>query len=400
MVLPGSAEQRKLFGQESNPGTRIRRIVQKLMHYSGFNQWIFMKVNNVISSFTLVWHFATLFLLTASFCGCSHISYMSQAIAGHLSIMNARVPIENTLKSNDLANETRDKLKMILEVRSYASEELGLPNNKSYTLFSETNREYLGWNVYVAPQFSIEPVKWCFPVAGCVSYRGYFSKNKALQFARKMKEQNFDVFISPFDGYSTLGWYDDPVLSTQLRLNPICLIGLVIHELAHQKFYVSGDSRFNEAFAVTVERAGTLRWLKSKNRDDLTSEAQKMWAEEDRRIARILESRTQLIDLYHSGLNSKAMAEKKALIFADLKSELYSNGAESPKSNDETYELNNAYLVSIDTYYLLLPVFQSILDSVGGNFQQFYEKIEGLGKLPFQKRQYEIELLQKNIKKS
>jgi predicted aminopeptidase len=171
----------------------------------------------------------------------------------------------------------------------------------------------------------------------------------------------------------------------------------VIHELAHQKIYVPGDSSFNEAFAVTVERAGTLRWLKSNNRDDLISEAQKMWSEEDRLIAIILKSRNQLIDLYHSGLNSKAMAEKKALIFEDLKSELYGIRAGSSKSNDETNELNNAYMASIDTYYLLLPVFQGILDSVGGNFPQFYKKVIDLGKLPFEKRQSEIELLQRNM---
>jgi predicted aminopeptidase len=358
----------------------------------------FLKPGKVIRRFVLIRPFVSFFIIATSICGCSDIFYFSQAIDGHFRIMDARVPIESKLKINDLDDESRNKLKMILEVRAFASEELGLPKNKSYTVYSEINGQYLGWNVYVAPEFSTEPIKWCFPVAGCVVYRGYFSKKEALNFARKMKEQNFDVFVEPFDGYSTLGWYDDPVLSTQLRLNPIRLVALVIHELAHQKLYVSGDSRFNEAFAITVERAGTLRWLKSKKRDDLISEAQKMWDEEDRMTARILKSRTQLMELYHSGLDSKTMTEKKKLIFADLRSDLYGSETYSPKSNHEPLELNNAYLVTIDTYYLLVPAFQSILDSVGDDFPQFYEKMKSLGKLPFEERQYEIELLQKNIK--
>lgn len=354
-----------------------------------------MKYNKVINCFTIIWAIAVFFIITTTICGCSDIHYLSQATAGHLRIMSARVPIENVLKANDLDPESRDKLKMVLEARSYASERLGLPKNKSYTLYSETDRRYLGWNVYVAPKFSIEPMKWCFPVAGCVAYRGYFSKKEAIEFARKMKERNFDVFVTPFDGYSTLGWYDDPVLSTQLRLNQIDLAGLVFHELAHQKFYVPGDSRFNEAFAVTVERAGTLQWLKFKNRDDLISKAQQMWAEEDRYNAIVLKVRQRLADLYHSGLDSRAMEEKKALIFANLKSELNCNDTESPQSNGETSELNNAYIASIDTYYLLLPAFQNILDSVAGNLPEFYKKVEDIGKLPFEKRQHEIELWQR-----
>ncbi len=347
-----------------------------------------------------MWPFVILFVITTLICGCSDIHYLSQTAAGHLRIMSARVPIEDVLTANDLDPESINKLKMVLEVRSYASEKLGLPKNKSYTFYSETGNQYLGWNVYAAPQFSIEPMKWCFPIAGCVAYRGYFSKKEAIEFAQKMKQQNFDVFVTPFAGYSTLGWYNDPVLSTQLQLNEINLAGLVIHELAHQKFYVPGDSKFNESFAVTVERFGTLQWLKSKNRDDLISKAQQMWAEQDRKIAIILKVRQELTDLYRSGLDSRAMEEKKTLIFANLKSELNFNDAESPKSNGETRELNNAYIASIDTYYLLLPAFQSILDGVGGNLPKFYKKVENIGKLPFEKRQYEIKLLERNYKEA
>ena len=340
-------------------------------------------------------------LLLLAIWGCSNVSYFSQAIVGHFRIMGSRAPIERILKTNHLDIESQNKLKLVLEVRVYAAEELGLPKNKSYTVYSEINGQYLGWNVYCAPKFSVEPKKWCFPIAGCVVYRGYFSKKEALEFARKMEEKDFDVFIGPINAYSTLGWYDDPVLSSHLRLNPIRLAGLIIHELAHQKLYVSGDSRFNEGFAVTVERVGVLRWLKSTGRDDHIIQASKMWDKEDLMVAKILKARSQLRDIYLSELNSKSLAQKKDSLFQDLKRDLCGGncaGINFTKTNGEGFELNNAYLVPIDTYYSLVPVFQSILDSLGGSLPQFFEKVEELGGLPFEERQREIASLQKRIR--
>ncbi|MCH8119850.1 MAG: aminopeptidase [Planctomycetes bacterium] len=340
-------------------------------------------------------------LVLLSVSGCSCVSYYSQAVVGHFRIMRSRTPIENILKTNNLDAESQNKLKLVLEVRAYAGEELGLPKNKSYTVYSDINGEYVGWNVYVAPKFSVEPKRWRFPIAGSVVYRGYFSKKGALKFAGKMEEKDFDVFIGPINAYSTLGWYNDPVLSSHLRLNPIRLAGLIIHELAHQKFYVSGDSRFNEGFAVTVERAGVLRWLKATGRDDDIIQASRMWDEKDMMVARILKARSELMDIYRSELNLESLAQKKKSVFEDLKTDLYGvDGAEVDlsRTDGEEFELNNAYLVTIDTYYSLVPVFQSILDSLGGSLPKFFEKVEELGELPFEERQREIESLQRRIK--
>jgi predicted aminopeptidase len=339
-------------------------------------------------------------LLLLSISGCSNVSYFSQAIVGHFRIMRNRVPIEDVLKTNDLSADSKDKLKLVLEVRAYAGQELGLPKNKSYTVYSTIHDEYAGWNVYAAPRFSVEPVKWCFPIAGCVVYRGFFSKTDALAFAGKSEEKGLDVFIGPFSGYSTLGWYNDPVLSSQLRLNTIRLAGLVIHELAHQKYYVSGDSRFSEAFAVTVERAGVLRWLKSTGRDALAVQAVETWAKDDRMASRILKARTQLMGLYASGLDPEAVLQKRMEIFQDLKASVCGvscAGISLPKTNGEEYTLNNAYLIPVDTYYSLVPVFQTLLDSLDGNLPQFYKKVEELGKLPSGKRQHELESLKNKM---
>jgi len=132
-------------------------------------------------------------LLTGIY-GCSTVSFLSQAVMGHCRVMSSRVSIEKILRENGLDSLSRDKLKMILELREFASAELGLPRNKSYTLFSEIKEEYLGWNVYAAPKFSVEPITWNFPVAGRVVYRGYFSKEGALKFAKKIEEEGNDVY--------------------------------------------------------------------------------------------------------------------------------------------------------------------------------------------------------------
>jgi predicted aminopeptidase len=144
------------------------------------------------------------------------------------------------LASDTLAPEKRMKLEMVLAIRDFAVKELGLPNNKSNTRYAAVAGDYPGWNVYATPEFSVEPKTWCYPVAGCVVYHGYFKKNKAIAFAGEMKKDGFDVYIAPFSAYSTLGWFNDPILSTNLKYDSVSLAGLIIHELAHQRYYKSG----------------------------------------------------------------------------------------------------------------------------------------------------------------
>ena len=326
--------------------------------------------------------------------------YLSQAVTGHFRIMGSRVPIEEELKKTPEDHDNQRKLKLVLDVRSFASAELGLPKNKSYTTYSEIDGEYLGWNVYATPRFSMEPKKWCFPVAGCVVYRGYFSKEEALRFAEDLAKENHDVFVAPFTAYSTLGWYDDPVLTPHLRMSPIRLAGLIIHELAHQECYFPGDSRFNEAFAVAVERAGVLQWLKSKKRDDLADEALRLWNEEEAVVERMARARNELTALYSSGLDQNYLQEKKTTIFQALKKDLHGirfAGIALPKTNGQGLELNNASLVPLDTYYSYVPVFQSMLSEAGGNFPQFYKRARELGSLPIQERNKEIDSLQERL---
>ncbi|HBY01818.1 MAG TPA: hypothetical protein DEG92_04640, partial [Rikenellaceae bacterium] len=315
-------------------------------------------------------------IMLTSIYGCSTASFLSQAVRGHYRVMGSRVSIEKILMEgsrNSLDSLSREKLKMVLELREFASAELGLPRNKSYTLFSEIKEEYLGWNVYAAPKFSVEPITWSFPVAGRVVYRGYFSKEGALKFAKQIEEEGNDVYVSPISAYSTLGWYNDPVLSSHLRLNEIRLAGLIIHELAHQQLYVKGDSRFNESFAVTVERAGVLRWLKSTGRDDQIGMAEKMWEQQDAANSKMLDARSRLNELYHSGIDSALMEQKKDFLLKEFTGEI---------GRPRFGEMNNAYFVPVNTYYSMVPKFQSMLDSLGGDFKKFYRETEVLEASP------------------
>jgi len=314
--------------------------------------------------------FFYIILLTGIY-GCSTASFLSQAVKGHCRVMGSRVSIEKIIRENGLDSLSRDKLGMILELREFASAELGLPRNKSYTLFSEIREEYLGWNVYAAPKFSVEPVTWSFPIAGRVVYRGYFSKERALNFAKKTEEEGNDVYVSPISAYSTLGWYNDPVLSSHLQLDEIRLAGLIIHELAHQQLYIKGDSRFNESFAVTVERAGVLRWLKSTGRDNRIADAVKMWGQQDATNSKMLDARSRLNELYKSGISSASMEHKK-----DSLLKVFVGDIGRPKFG----EMNNAFFVPVNTYYSMVPKFQKMLDSLGGDFRKFYREAEVLGK--------------------
>lgn len=333
-------------------------------------------------------------LVLLAFWGWNDIAYLSQAIRGHFRVMGSREPIEGVLESESLDDQNQRKLKLILDVRAYAADELGLPRNNSYTVYSKIEGQYLGWNVYCAPQLSVEPKQWCFPVAGCVVYRGYFCREDALDFAEKMEKEGWDTFIGPINAYSTLGWYDDPVLSSHLELDSIRLAALIIHELAHQQFYLSGDSRFNEGFAVAVERTGVVQWLRSKGMQTDVAQAQTMRERDDSLSSAILEARLQLSAIYESELSTATLLEKKRRVFQELKRDLCGAtcaGVNLPRTNGGDIDLNNAYLVSVDTYYSLVSAFEGILDSLGGSLPRFFEAVEELGTLQTDERQRRLQ---------
>ena len=184
-----------------------------------------------------------------------------QAASGEWHVLHERVPIDTVLADPHTPAAVREHLERVRAAREFASQELGLPDNNSYRSYADIGRPYVVWNVVAVPEFSVAPKRWCFPVAGCVAYRGYFHEQSARDFALGLEEQGLDVAVDGVPAYSTLGKFADPVLSSMLRYGDDELAAIVFHELAHQLLYVRDDSEFNEAFATTVETTGLERWL-------------------------------------------------------------------------------------------------------------------------------------------
>jgi predicted aminopeptidase len=302
--------------------------------------------------------------------GCESIAYYSQAIGGHLQIMAAARPVEDWLADPATPEALRQRLAAARRIREFASQALGLPDNRSYRSYAELGRPFVVWNVFAAAEFSTEAKQECFPITGCVAYRGFFSEQDARRHAGKLRAQGFDVHVGGVPAYSTLGWFDDPLLSTFIRFPDAQLARLVFHELAHQLVYAHDDTTFNESFAVTVEEEGVRRWLESEGR---VAELESFRAAQARRklfAQKVKEARERLAARYKEGLAEEAMRKAKSEEFARLHAEYPAIVPAEP---------NNAFLASIALYNELVPVFERILRESDG-LEAFYARVRELAK--------------------
>lgn len=325
---------------------------------------------------------------------CASVQYYGQAISGHLDIMAKRQPIPELLARSDTPSDLRHKLSTVLQVREFASRSLGLPGRESYSSYADLKRSYVAWNVFAAPEFSLESREWCFPFAGCVRYRAYFAKAEAIRFASALQRRGDDVYVSGAAAYSTLGWFSDPVLNTFLEDSKANIARLIFHELAHQRLYIPGDSAFNEAFAVAVEREGLRRWLIDKGTDEERALVQQRWARQDRMMEHVRAAREQLAELYAAQLPTEVKRRRKALILAGLNEQLHGIGLRRVSSQGNAEKaLNNAYLVALGTYYALVPAFEAIIEEQGGDLEAFYRTAEEFGRMPKRERQLRLRTL-------
>ncbi len=202
--------------------------------------------------------------LLASVCaGCGPLAYYAQATRGHLDVVRQSQSIVRLLSDPTRSPELQDQLRLVQTIRDFASDQLGLPENNSYRSYADLGRPYVVWNVVATAEFSLEPLRWCLLVVGCVSYRGYYERAAADQLATTLVEQGYDTLVAGVRAYSTLGYFDDPVLNTFLSLGTIEVARVIFHELAHQVVFVAGDTAFNEGFATLVEQEGLRRWLQA-----------------------------------------------------------------------------------------------------------------------------------------
>lgn len=320
------------------------------------------------------WRLAAVALLAALVvAGCESIAYYGQAVGGQLSLFARSRPVEDWLADPGTTPELRDRLLKARGIREFASRALGLPENGSYHSYAQLDRPYVVWNVYAAGEFSVEPKQECFPFAGCVSYRGFFSEADAQRHAEGLRKQGYDVYVGGVAAYSTLGWFDDPLLSTFIGFSDSQLARLVFHELAHQKVYAKGDTTFNESFAVTVEEEGVRRWLDAAGRSAELASFRS--AQERRRVfaARVRQARERLALLYQGNISREEKLQLKRGEFDRLRADYPGIVPAEP---------NNAFLVSIALYTEMVPVFERLLAACNGDLTEFYRRAGEIGALP------------------
>jgi predicted aminopeptidase len=320
--------------------------------------------------------------------------YYVQAARGQYDLLHRRRPVGEVIADESSPEQLRKKLEMLTEARQFAVDGLLLPDNDSYRTYVELERDYVVWNVMAAPEFSLEPRQWCYPIAGCVAYRGYFDEGDARELAGKLASQDFDVLVGGVPAYSTLGRFDDPLLSTMMHWSDADLVATLFHELAHQKLYVKGDTGFNESFATTVADIGLRRWLLSRGEPGAIQERQIRQAKYAAALDLAKSARDQLEILYSSGLDPAAMRERKRQIFAELESNLRAASADSHSTSrllDGT--LNNARLVSIGLYEGRVSAFKALLKDCGDDLACFYSRAEELAKMSREDRDGALEML-------
>jgi predicted aminopeptidase len=322
-------------------------------------------------------------LLCSAISGCG-IAYLAQATQGQWRLMRTRRPIDRVLADPATDSTLKSRLLLVQDARNFASIDLALPDNRSYRSYADLGRPYVVWNVVAAPEFSIQPQRWCFPFTGCLSYRGYFQERSARAFAAALAARGNDTLVAGVSAYSTLGHFADPVLNTMMRYGDLDLVATIFHELAHQLLYVKGDSEFNESFAVTVEQEGLRRWLAARGRSLELQQFLERRAAEQQVIHVFAAGRARLDSLYHEPLARGAMRERKRQLMAEI--------GENVRALERQYQirsgygtwiqggLNNAHLASIATYSDCVPGFQRLLESNAGQLPAFYAAVRKLSR--------------------
>ncbi len=295
--------------------------------------------------------------------------YLVQAARGEVQVLEDRRPVKDVLADPKTPEPVRDTLSEVSAARDFASHDLGLPDNRSYRLYADVGRPYVVWNVVAAPEFSVKPRVWCFPVVGCVSYRGYFRQESAQHYASQLRSQGYDTVVGGVPAYSTLGHFDDPILNTMLPYGRDELAAIIFHELAHQLLYVPGDSAFNEAFASTVEETGLARWLTAKGRAGDIENFHRRQARAREYSALLGQARGDLVHLYASKLPPEQMRAAKQARLAALADAIRATekrlGFSSGYGAWLTQGLNNAQLASVATYEDCEPGFRATARATG-----------------------------------
>jgi predicted aminopeptidase len=333
-------------------------------------------------------HYSRLFLsltLLTNLSACSSIDYFSHLASGQFSLLWQRESVNELLESKDVSEELKSRLVLSQQVREFASKALDLPVGNAYTSYSDLERPYVVWNVYAAPALSFESYTWCYPFLGCLAYRGFYDEQRATGVANILEEQGYDVKVGGVRAYSTLGFFDDPLLNTFMFQNEVALVELLIHEISHRKLYIKDDTMFNENFATAVATLGAEQWYGLAENEALFKAYQEHKLMHQALVDFVLEYKDQLSRLYENASKTKAKKmQLKTAIFQKMHKDFEVFKAE--KNIDSRYDqwvfsMNNASLSTLANYQELVPGFIALFHQQQNDWSKFYAEVEVISDL-------------------
>jgi len=347
-------------------------------------------------------------LLAALLAGCADTRYYYQSVSGHLRLMQAARPVGDWLADPQAPPELKARLALAQQIRAFAVTELGLPDNASYQRYADLQRRAVIWNVVAAPEFSLTLKTWCFPVTGCVGYRGYFNEAEARSEAAALQQTGLEVSVYGVPAYSTLGWLNwaggDPLLNTFIRYPDGELARLIFHELAHQVLYVRDDTRFNESFATAVERLGAQRWLKQHGSDLALREDAEQGQRRRQFRALTLATRSRLADIYASN-QAQTLGGKELFALKNEAMQRFRADYAALRAGWGGYAgydawvagANNAAFGAQAAYDELVPAFEALFERQGRDWPRFLAAVRLLAALPAPERARALEQLTRDM---
>ena len=328
--------------------------------------------------------------------GCSSLGYYAQLAEGQWQLLRARQPVAELLADPAQPAELRQRLRLALDARAFASAQLALPDNRSYRLYADLQRPYVVWNLYATAEFSLEAQTHCFPIAGCVAYRGWFDEQRARGAAALLRVQGLDTEVAGVAAYSTLGWFDDPLLAGMLAWSDERVAALIFHELAHQRLYLPGDTAFNESFARFVEEEGLRQWRRARG---LPPPAAHLERQREQFVELVQASRERLQQLYARPLPAEAMRAAKQAEFQRLRRD-YAALRDGPWQGDARFDawfarpINNARLLPFGLYEQWVPAFAALFAEAGSDWPRFHARAAALAELDEAQRRQALAALQ------
>ncbi|TDM08562.1 MAG: aminopeptidase [Ideonella sp. MAG2] len=333
--------------------------------------------------------------------GCSSVGYLAQSARGHLALVGSAKPVAEWLADAHTSPSVKQRLAQSQQMRAFAVSELKLPDNDSYRRYADLKRSAAVWNVVAAPELSLTLKTWCFPVVGCVGYRGYFDEAAAQAEAGSLRAQGFEVSVYPVPAYSTLGMSDwlggDPLLNTFIHWPELELARLIFHELSHQVVFIQGDTAFNESYATAVERLGGERWLRQHGSPEALQAHQALDTRRAEMRALTAQARARLQALYAGAEPDAVKRERKADIFAEMRAE-HERLKQERWAGFAGYDAffaraNNATLGMQAAYLQWVPAFEALFVQEGRDFARFHAAVGRIGALPPPEREATLQRL-------